>query len=111
MRRSMSTLRCALALVSLLLAPVDAIAQRPKPPLVTNRGDGPPTVVLVSGIVGGVAAYRRLEAALLESGTRVITIDPYGLSLDSADVTFDALARRVKARLAGLAVDSAVVVG
>jgi pimeloyl-ACP methyl ester carboxylesterase len=57
------------------------------------------TYVLVSGVLGGLAGYRGLERRLLQLGHRVIIIDPYLMSMDSADVSFDALSRRVNAQL------------
>jgi len=78
--------------------------------VVTVRGNGPTTFVLISGMVGGVSGFRRL-ASLLESENRVVIIDPYRLAADSADVTFAALARYVDTVLAELGVDSARVVG
>ena len=78
---------------------------------VTVAGRGPETYVLLSGMVGGVAGFRRLEARLVLQGYRVIVIDPYQLSLDSADVTFAALARRVEAVLAERGVTCARMVG
>jgi pimeloyl-ACP methyl ester carboxylesterase len=66
--------------------------------------------VLISGIIGGVTGLRRL-AAVLEQQHRVIVIDPYRLSLDSADVSFAALARTVDVVLGEYGVDSARVVG
>lgn len=81
------------------------------PPAVTVAGDGPDTYVLVSGIVGGVAGYRRLATRLLERGNRVIVIDPFYLSIDSSDVSLSALARRVNGVLADLGVTDARVVG
>ncbi|HZF67921.1 MAG TPA: alpha/beta hydrolase [Gemmatirosa sp.] len=84
----------------------------PLDPMVRSlAGRGPTTYVLVSGIVGGVASYGRLRALLLRDGHRVVVVDPYRLSIDSADVTFAALARRVDALLARDGVDSARVVG
>ena len=79
--------------------------------VVTVAGRGPTTYVLLSGMAGGVAGYRRLRARLLEHGCRVVVIDPYRLSIASADVRFAALARRVDALLGAYAVDSARVVG
>src|SRR6185295_7877388 len=38
---------------------------RSAPPAVTISGEGSETYVLVSGLVGGVAGFRRLEAALV----------------------------------------------
>jgi len=64
------------------------------------------TFVLISGIVGGSAGFDRLEGELTRRGHRVIVIDPYAMSIDSADVTFGALARRVERVL-----DSASIVG
>jgi pimeloyl-ACP methyl ester carboxylesterase len=78
--------------------------------VVTVRGNGPTTFVLISGMVGGVSGFRRL-ASLLESENRVVTIDPYRLAVDSANVTFAALARYVDTILGELGVDSARVVG
>jgi pimeloyl-ACP methyl ester carboxylesterase len=78
--------------------------------VVTVRGSGPTTFVLISGMVGGVSGFRRL-ASLLESENRVVIIDPYRLAADSTDVTFAALARYVDTVLAELGVDSARVVG
>lgn len=78
---------------------------------ITVSGHGSETFVLLSGLVGGVAGFRRLEAQLVEQNRRVITIDSYLLSIDSADVTFAALARRVDRVLDSLGVTSARVVG
>ena len=80
-------------------------------PAVTATGRGPDTWVLVSGLVGGVAGYRRLEARLLARDTRVIVIDPFHLSIDSSDVSLAALARRVNGVLADFGVTDARVVG
>ena len=60
---------------------------------VRTAGVGTETFVLISGLVGGVAGFRRLEAHLVEQDRRVIVIDPYLLSIDSAAVSFAALAR------------------
>jgi pimeloyl-ACP methyl ester carboxylesterase len=62
-------------------------------------------------MVGGVAGFRRLEARLLERGQRVVIIDSYLLSIDSADVSFAAQARRVDRVLDSLGVADAQVVG
>jgi pimeloyl-ACP methyl ester carboxylesterase len=99
---------CALATVgSAALA-----AQQPRydSTVVSVRGSGPTTFVLLSGMVGGVGGFRRL-ASMLESDNRVVIIDPYRLAADSADVTFAALARYVDTVLGELGVDSARVVG
>ena len=82
-----------------------------QPPAVTVAGQGPETYVLISGLVGGVAGFRRLEERLLAREFRVIVIDPYQLSIDSADVSFAAMARRVDATLAAYGVEGARVVG
>lgn len=99
---------CALATVG----PATLAAQEARydSSVVTVRGNGPSTFVLLSGMVGGVSGFRRL-AALLESENRVVIIDPYRLAADSADVTFAALARYVDTVLGELGVDSARVVG
>jgi pimeloyl-ACP methyl ester carboxylesterase len=104
---------CRRATISAVLAGLAAapLAAQAAPPAVTVAGRGPATYVLVSGVVGGVAGYRRLEARLLERGHRVVVVDPYQLSLDSADVSFAALARRVEAVLAAHDVSGATVVG
>lgn len=99
------------ALAASLASPLAAQPAFHDPGAVTVAGRGPTTYVLLSGLVGGVAGYNRLQVRLLEHGHRVIVIDPYRLSLDSADVTFAALARRVDAVLARYGVDSARVVG
>ena len=78
--------------------------------VVSVSGSGPATYVLLSGIVGGVPGFRRL-ASLLEPTSRVVIIDPYRLHVDSADVTFTALARTVDAVLEYHGIDSARVVG
>jgi pimeloyl-ACP methyl ester carboxylesterase len=74
-------------------------------------GRGPVTYVCIAGITGGVHTFRRLRARLVERGGRVVLVDPYRLSVDSADVNFVALARRVDALLAAHGVDSARVLG
>ena len=97
--------------VALGAAPARAQPARRDPAAVTIAGRGPATYVLLSGLVGGVAGFRRLQGPLLARGYRVVVIDPYRLSVDSADVSFAALARRVDAVLAGYAIDSARVIG
>lgn len=67
--------------------------------------------MLVTGVIGGVAGFTRVERRLVERGNRVVIVDPYRLSLDSADVSFDALARRIEAVLDARGVASARVVG
>jgi pimeloyl-ACP methyl ester carboxylesterase len=85
-------------------------AQKLNDPAVHDTGTGP-AYVLLSGLVGGIGGFRRIESRLVSQGYRVISIDAYRLSLDSADVSFDALARRVDRVLAQLDVSSAHVVG
>lgn len=83
-------------LASLAAISAPATAQRhPDPPAVSDAGHGAESYVLISGLVGGVAGFRRLEQRLLAHGHRVIIVDPYQISVDSADVSFAALARRV----------------
>ena len=106
-RRSVA-IACALATVG--SATLAAQQTRYDSTVVSVRGNGPTTFVLITGMVGGVAGFRRL-ASMLESDNRVVTIDPYRLAADSADVTFAALARYVDTVLGELGVDSARVVG
>jgi len=80
-------------------------------PAVSVAGDGPETVVLLTGLVGGLAGFRRLETRLLERRCRVVIINAYLLSIDSAEVSFHALARRVDRVLDSLGVVGARVVG
>ena len=82
-----------------------------RPSAITIAGAGANNIVLLSGLVGGVAGFRRLEGRLVDESRRVIVIDPYLLSIDSADVSFAALARRVDRVLDSLGVTSARVVG
>lgn len=103
--------RVWLALLAALCGGTAGAQQRHDVDAVTVAGRGPETYVLLSGLVGGVAGFRRLERVLLAQGHRVIVVDPYHLSLDSADVSFAALARRVDAVLAAYDVASARLVG
>ena len=82
-----------------------------RPSAIRIAGGGPDNIVLLSGLVGGIAGFRRLEARLVDESRRVIVIDAYLLSIDSADVSFAALARRVDRVLDSLGVTSARVVG
>lgn len=106
------TLRLAAMIVAgRMLLPAAAPAQAPyDPEAVTVRGSGAQTVVLVSGIVGGVNGLRRLEDRLLAQGHRVVAIDPFRLSLDSVDMSFAAVARRVERVLAAHGIGRAHVV-
>jgi len=102
----------ALALVLASLAASLLPAQSGKNVVtVRDAGKGAETWVLLSGMLGGVSGMHRLQTRLVASGARVITIDVYGLSVDSADVSFAALARRVDATLERLQVQRAHVVG
>lgn len=103
-----------LALAVTLTVPHPAVAASQSlstTPAVSVAGDGPETVVLLTGLVGGVAGFRRLETRLLEQGCRVIIINAYLLSIDSAEVSFHALGRRVDRVLDSLGVVGARVVG
>ncbi|MDQ6612669.1 MAG: alpha/beta hydrolase, partial [Gemmatimonadota bacterium] len=75
------------------------------------RGSGAETWVLLTGLVGGTVGMRQMEQALVRRNYRVVTIDAYALSIDSLDVSFAALARRVDAQLNELQVHHARVVG
>jgi pimeloyl-ACP methyl ester carboxylesterase len=99
---------CALAVAG--LSTLAAQMTRYDPRAVTVTGSGATTFVLITGMVGGIAGSRRLAALLAESN-RVVVIDPYQLAIDSADVTFVALARYVDMVLGQLGIDSARVAG
>ena len=93
---------------------VSAAAQLPDSLWISTRGEVRPdrdTYVMVSGVIGGIAGYRGIERRLLQLGHRVVIIDPYLMSIDSADVTFDAMARRVNAQLELRGVTASRVVG
>ena len=99
-----------LSLAICLVAPTLHGQQRADMASVAEEGAGTETFVLISGMVGGVAGYRRLATLLVAHGYRVIVVDPYGLSLDSMDVSFAAMARRVDAVLNARGVGGARVV-
>jgi pimeloyl-ACP methyl ester carboxylesterase len=106
--------RLALLTCLTVLGAPPLAAQVPDSLWISTHGDVRPdreTYVLVSGVVGGLAGYRGLERRLLQLGHRVIIIDPYLMSIDSADVSFDALARRANALLDARGVRGARVVG
>lgn len=86
-------------------------AQSSVPPTVRSVGSGHTTWVLLNGVMGGVSGFGALETILLRDSVRVVSIDAYQLSLDSTDVTYEALARRVGVVLDGLGVQRAHVVG
>jgi pimeloyl-ACP methyl ester carboxylesterase len=100
----------ALVLAPQLFRPAVAAAQAP-PPAVRVAGSGAQTYVLLSGMVGGVGGFRRLETRLVSQGNRVVSIDPYQLAIDSTTVSFDAMARLVDAELGTLGIWGAQVVG
>lgn len=75
------------------------------------EGDGSETFVLITGMVGGIAGFRQLDSLLLERGYSVLRIDPYQLSLDSTDVSFAAMARRVDAVMTRFHIRKARIVG
>ena len=81
------------------------------PAAVRIVGNGQQTYVLLSGMVGGVAGFRRLETRLVSAGHRVVSIDPYQLAIDSTAVSFDAMARLVDAQLETRGITGAIVVG
>lgn len=110
-RRMTATFRLPIVALALIAASAPLAAQRGHEPAVTVSGAGVDTWVLLSGMVGGVAGFRRLETRLLERGARVIIIDPYHLSLDSSDVSFAAMAGRVEIVLDQLGVTDARIVG
>lgn len=99
------------AIIAALTASLSAQATADTEAVITDDGRGDVTYVLVSGIMGGVGGFDRIRSRLLATGARVMTIDPYGLSMDSTDVTFAALARRVESVLERRNVGPAVVVG
>lgn len=93
---------------------VGAAAQLPDSLWISTSGEVRPdrdTYVMVSGVIGGIAGYRGIERRLLQLGHRVVIIDPYLMSIDSADVSFDAMARRVNAQLELRGVTASRVVG
>jgi pimeloyl-ACP methyl ester carboxylesterase len=98
------SVRSADAGQALAAAPVDSM-------VLHVSGGAAPTFVLISGIVGGHAGFRRLREQLLPSGARVVLVDPYRHSIDSANVSFDAMARRVDALLELSGVRGARIVG
>jgi len=82
MLRLTHTLLAAGALI-IVFASAAHTQDKLSPTSVSVSGDGPETIVLLSGLVGGVAGYRRLEARLVAKHQRVVIIDPYLLSIDS----------------------------
>ena len=70
-----------------------------------------PTYVLLTGIVGGEGGMARLATTLRGAGEHVVVIDAYKASLDSVDVSFAALARRVDRTLDSARITGAHVIG
>ena len=82
-RPSHHALAASLAIAAL---PTTAHTQdRHSVPAISVSGDGPQTVVLLSGLVGGVGGYRRLEARLLGQHQRVVIVTSPGAQI--LDVT------------------------
>ncbi len=106
----MRTLRRLLVL-QIFLGGLSADAQPTMGSAVRSAGNGPVSWVLITGLMGSIGGFHALETALCQDGSRVVTIDPYLLSLDSADVSFDALARRVRVVLDAQGVRHARLVG
>jgi len=96
--------------IACLMPPTISAQDVAHPPAVVDAVVGGETFVLISGMVGGVAGFRRLARLLLARGARVIIIDPYELSLDSADVSFAAMARRVDRELSARSTGSVRIV-
>jgi len=105
----------ALALIQAILfacAPTFSVAAERSgagAPAIISRGEGP-GVVLLSGLLGGLARLAPTADALVARGFRVVTIDPYRLSAQAEDVSFHGMAREVERALEGLGMSSAVVV-
>jgi pimeloyl-ACP methyl ester carboxylesterase len=78
-------------------------------PAIVTRGEGP-GIVILSGLLGGVARMRPLADSLVARGFRVMTIDPYRLSAESADVSFHGMAQEVARAMERIKLGSAVVV-
>ncbi|MES2524174.1 MAG: alpha/beta hydrolase [Gemmatimonadota bacterium] len=104
-------MRPAVLLILLATLAAPAGGQTARDSVIRSSGTGAEAWVLLSGLVGGVAGMRALEGALRAPHRRIITIDPYRLSVDSTDVSFAAVARRVDVLLAGEGVARANVVG
>lgn len=99
------------ALTLAVILASEASAQKVTRPFFHAAGNGPVTYVVLTGMVGGVGAFTKLENELTVRGHRVVVIDTYTLSLDSADVTFAGMARRVDAILDIMNIRDAQVVG
>ena len=98
-------------LLALATPPASLRAQAPADTATVRvAGTGAETWVLLPGVMGGIAGFRKLESRLLARDARVVIVDAYRLSIDSADVSFTALARRVDRVLDRLGVTGARVV-
>lgn len=80
---------------------------------VVLAGNGAP-VVLIPGLLGSAFGFRKLVEPLVDSGHRVIVVEPLGIGgsakPEQADYSLTAQADRIAAVLEVLAVDEAVVV-
>jgi pimeloyl-ACP methyl ester carboxylesterase len=104
--------RCLVAAVAMLPA-VDAVLAQPNTAIASSGCASAASTrwVLLSGMIGGTSGMRHLEQRLQSKGYCVVVIDPYAQSVDSTDVSFAALARRVNATLITLNIRAAHVVG
>ena len=110
-----ATTVCAIRFATLMLATqlfkAPTAEAQAVPPAVRVAGAGPQTYVLLSGLVGGVGGFRRLETRLVNAGNRVVTIDPYQLAIDSTVVSFHTMARMVDAELEARGITDAIIIG
>jgi len=101
----------AVGLCGVRIASASVRAEREDPGSVRDAGRGDDVFVVLTAMIGGVGGFSKLQAQLVARNCRVITIDLYRLSLDSADVTFAAMAKRVDAIMQSRGVASAKIVG
>ena len=87
-----------------------ALAAQNRPDTASTLNERP-SYILLTGIVGGERGMSRLATSLRGEGEHVVVIDPYKESLDSADVSFAALARRVDRMLDSARITRAHVIG
>lgn len=88
-----------------------ANAQSPRSNAPVCEDNTTPTWVLLTGMLGGEAGMKRLESRLVARGHCVVVFDPYALSADSTEVSFDALARRIDVSMRTRNIRAAHVVG